>query len=106
MKKVHVCHASEVPPGGMQAFEADGEPILIANVAGRFYAIGNECTHAHAELSEGYLDENECTVECPLHNAVFSLESGDALESPAELPVPTYAVLLEGEDLYIELPSK
>ncbi len=106
MKKVHVCHTAEVPPGGMHAFEVEGEPILIANVAGRFYAIGNVCTHAHAELSEGYLDENECTVECPLHNAVFSLESGDALESPAEQPVPTYEVVIQGDELYIEFSSR
>ncbi len=106
MKKINVCKASEIPAGSMQSFDVCGESVLIANVAGRFYAIGNICTHIHAELSEGHLDENECTVECALHNAVFSLESGDALESPAEEPVPTYAVVVEGNDLCIELPSK
>ena len=106
MKRVHVCNANEVPSGGMQGFEVDGEPVLIANVAGRFYAIGNVCTHSQAELCDGYLDENECTVECPVHNAVFSLESGDALESPAEQPVPTYEIVQQGEDLYIDIPSR
>jgi nitrite reductase/ring-hydroxylating ferredoxin subunit len=106
MNKVEVCRASEIPSGGMRAFDVEGESVLIASVAGRFYAIGNVCTHAQSELAGGFLDENECTVACPLHNAVFSLESGEALEFPAEEPVPSYAVLVEGDRLYIEIPSR
>lgn len=101
-----VCHASEIPSGGMRSFDIGGESILIANVGGRFFAIGNTCTHHEGELAEGFLDENECTVECPVHNAVFSLESGEALESPAELPVPTFPVSVEDDEIYIDLSSR
>jgi 3-phenylpropionate/trans-cinnamate dioxygenase ferredoxin component len=100
-----VCKAGDVPIGGMRAFEVGGESILVANVGGTFHAVGNICTHHEAELAEGFLDENECTVECPLHNAVFSLESGEALESPAEVPIPTFPVTVEDDVIYIEFPS-
>jgi 3-phenylpropionate/trans-cinnamate dioxygenase ferredoxin subunit len=98
-----VCKTSEVPPDGMVAFDIDGRRIMVANVQGTFYAIDDTCSHAEASLSEGYLDVDECTVECPLHSAVFSLESGEALEFPAEDPVASHPVTVEGDDLYVEV---
>jgi len=103
--RVRVCQASEIAVGAMKSVEPNGIPILIANVGGRFLAIGNVCSHARSRLSDGTLDENECTVECPTHNAVFSLTTGEALEYPADEPVPTYAVTLVGDDIHIDLPD-
>jgi len=103
--RVKVCQASEIAIGGMKSVEARGVPILVANVGGRFLAISDVCSHARSRLSDGYLDENECTVECPLHNAVFSLETGEALEFPADEPVATYPVEVVGDDLHIDLPD-
>jgi nitrite reductase/ring-hydroxylating ferredoxin subunit len=87
----------------MAAFDVGGKRVMIANVQDTFYAIGDTCSHAEASLSEGYLDVDECTVECPLHSAVFSLQSGEALEAPAEDPVPSYPVIVEGDDIFIEV---
>jgi len=103
--RVKVCQASEIAIGGMKSVEPRGVPILVANVGGRFLAISDVCSHARSRLSDGYLDENECTVECPLHNAVFSLETGEALEFPADEPVATYPVEVVGDDLHIDLPD-
>jgi 3-phenylpropionate/trans-cinnamate dioxygenase ferredoxin subunit len=103
--RVKVCQASEIGVGAMKSVEPHGVPILIANVGGRFLAISDVCSHARSRLSDGYLDENECTVECPLHNAVFSLETGEALEFPADEPVATYRVELVGDDLHVHLPD-
>jgi nitrite reductase/ring-hydroxylating ferredoxin subunit len=103
--RVKVCQASEIGIGAMKSVEPRGIPILVANVGGRYLAVGDVCTHARARLSDGYLDENECTVECPLHNAVFSLENGEALEFPAEEPVPVYPVTVDGDDIHLDLPD-
>ena len=103
--RVRVCQASEVGIGSMKSVEPRGVPILVANVGGRYLAVGNVCSHARSRLSDGYLDESGCTVECPLHNAVFSLETGEALEFPADEPIPTYGVERVGDDLYIDLPD-
>jgi 3-phenylpropionate/trans-cinnamate dioxygenase ferredoxin subunit len=103
--RVRVCAATEIGIGGMKSVEPRGIPILVANVGGRFLAVGDVCTHARSRLSDGFLDENECTVECPLHNAVFSLETGEALEFPAEEPLPTYPVTVVGDDIHIDLPD-
>ena len=103
--RVRVCRASEIAVGAMKSVEPNGVPILIANVGGRFLAVGDVCTHARSRLSDGYLDEKKFTVECATHNAVFSLTTGEALEYPADEPVPTYAVTLVGDDLHIDLPD-
>jgi 3-phenylpropionate/trans-cinnamate dioxygenase ferredoxin component len=103
--RVRVCQASEIGIGGMKSVEPNGVPILIANVGGRFLAVSDVCSHARSRLSDGHLDENARTVECPLHNAVFSLETGEALEFPADEPIPTYGIELVGGDIYIDLPD-
>ncbi len=107
--KVKVCSTSDVPENDMVRFEVDGSsdgaPILIARVKGQYYAISDLCSHAEASLAEGYLDAEALTVECPLHAAVFDLKSGEAMEFPAEEPVPAYTVTVEGEDLYVEIPE-
>src|SRR5881394_1959649 len=58
-------------------------------------------THARASLSEGTLDPARCTVTCPWHEGVFSLESGQVLAGPPALPVAVYRVKLEGDTVLI-----
>ncbi len=101
--KVKVCQVGEIPRDGMARFEVEGKKVCIANANGEYFAISDTCTHAEASLSEGYLDIDDCTVECPLHNAVFSLRTGEALVFPAEEPVSSFPVTVEAANLYIEL---
>ena len=101
--KVRVCSAGEVPSGAMAAFDVAGRRVLVANARGDYFAISDTCSHAQASLSEGRLDAGDCTVECPLHSAVFDLKTGEALEPPAEDPVAAYPLSIEGGDVYIEI---
>jgi len=103
--KARACSVGDLQDNDMVAFEVEGKPVLIAQVSGKFYATSDMCTHARASLAEGHLDTDDCTVECPLHGAVFSLKSGEALEFPAEEAVACFPVTVEGDDIYIELPS-
>jgi 3-phenylpropionate/trans-cinnamate dioxygenase ferredoxin subunit len=103
--KVKVCAVGEIPPDGAAAFDVNGTKVCIANVGSSYFAVGDTCTHAEASLSEGYVDVSEVAIECPLHNAVFSLKSGEALEFPAEDPVESYPVTVEDDVLYIDMPE-
>ena len=100
--KTKVCQTSEIPANQMKAFDVDGVPVLVANVGGTFYAIADTCSHAEGSLCEGTLDAEELTVECPLHGAVFKLNSGEAIEFPAEDPVACYTAMVEGDDVFVE----
>ena len=66
-------------------------------------AMDDVCSHAHAYLSEGEIDEDDLTVECPRHGSMFELETGKPRALPATLPVRTYPVKVEGDDILIEV---
>ncbi len=92
----------DVPDDEPLAIEAEGLKIALFNVDGKYFAIGNVCTHAYALLSDGFQDGYE--IECPLHNARFDVRTGEAKSSPAEVPVPTYQVRVAGDVIEILLP--
>lgn len=101
-QSVVLCKASELPPGKLLQVElADGTPICVANLGGRFLAIGGECTHAGGPLGEGDIEGN-CVV-CPWHGASFDLETGEARTPPAHEAEPTYPVEVVGDEVRIEV---
>lgn len=77
--------------------------IAVYHVGGAIYATGDVCPHAGATLSEGGLDG--AVVTCPLHGSQFDVRSGERLRGPADLPVPTYRVAIEGGVAFIELDA-
>jgi len=96
---VRVASTDEIPLGQGKLVETDGRFIAVFNVNGEFYAVDDECTHATASLSDGFVDG--MAVECPLHGAKFDLRTGEALWSPAVIPVACYDVKVEGSDVLV-----
>jgi 3-phenylpropionate/trans-cinnamate dioxygenase ferredoxin subunit len=99
MPFVKVAKVGEIAPGKAIRIEIDDEPVAIFNVDGDLYAIGDTCSHEEASLSEG--DVYGTCVECPLHGAEFDLKTGHPRTLPAVVPVPTYAVMVEGDDVLL-----
>ena len=99
MSFVKVAKVGEIALGKAIRIEIDDEPIAIFNVDGDLYAIGATCSHEEASLSEG--DVYGTCVECPLHGAEFDLKTGRPRTLPAVVPVPTYAVKVEGDDVLV-----
>jgi 3-phenylpropionate/trans-cinnamate dioxygenase ferredoxin subunit len=101
---LEVGRTTDVPEGEARRFDAGGRDVAVANLGeGRFLAVDDTCSHAEASLSEGEVDVDDCTIECPRHGSTFDLESGRPLSLPATLPVRTYGVKVEGETLIVEL---
>ncbi|MBI1942388.1 MAG: non-heme iron oxygenase ferredoxin subunit [Betaproteobacteria bacterium] len=100
---VEAAQAAELPPGRMKRIDVGGRRILLANVAGRFYAVDDTCTHEEASLSKGFLKGE--LVKCPLHGSRFNVCTGKALEEPAEEDLRTYPVRLEGGHILIGVPE-
>jgi Fe-S cluster biogenesis protein NfuA len=48
-----IARVTDVPPGTMHAFDVDGARVLVANVAGEFYAVRNTCPGSMAPLDLG-----------------------------------------------------
>lgn len=100
---IEVGKTGELEPGKMKRLELRGRRILLANVDGRFYAADDTCTHEEASLSGGSL--RGAWVKCPLHGSRFNVCTGEVLEEPAEEPLRTYPVRLEGDRILVRLPE-
>lgn len=59
--------------------------FAVYQVKGEVYITRSQCTHAAAELCDGYLQDYQ--VECPLHQGCFDIRTGEALYAPATRPL-------------------
>lgn len=73
--------------------------ILLCNVDGTIYAVEDVCTHDGGALDSGELDGSR--VMCPRHGAFFDVTTGRALTLPAILPLPTFAVEVVDDDIFV-----
>jgi 3-phenylpropionate/trans-cinnamate dioxygenase ferredoxin subunit len=95
-----IASASDVPPGTTRRVVVEGQEILICNVDGKYFAIEDVCTHDGGPLDQGDL-EGACIV-CPRHGATFDVRTGAALTLPAVVPLLTYAIRVDGDDIYLD----
>ncbi len=100
MAKHRVAKLSEIAPGSTRLVVVDSMGILLCNAGGQIYAIEDVCTHDGGPLDQGEL-EGECIV-CPRHGATFDVRTGDALTLPAVVPVMTFPVSIEGDDVFVD----
>ena len=101
MAFVKAAKVGDIPPGRVKVVEVGDEDVALCNVNGEFYALANVCTHDDGPLGEGYLLGDE--IECPRHGARFDVRTGEVKVLPAIVPVPTFDVKVEGDDVYVDV---
>ncbi len=101
MAWIRAAAVAEVKERGVVGAEVGGEDIALYWVDDNVYATHDVCTHAFARLSEGYLD-GDC-IECPIHQALFNVKTGEAVTPPAYTPVKTYPCKIEGDDVMVDM---
>lgn len=102
LEYVTVAAVDDLPPGQRLFVDVDGEPIVVFNLAGKYFAIRDACSHDDGPVGEGEVDGLE--IECPRHGARFSLESGRALTQPAVVDIPAYPVRVVEGEIQVGLP--
>jgi 3-phenylpropionate/trans-cinnamate dioxygenase ferredoxin subunit len=75
--------------------------VLLCNVDGTIYAVEDVCTHDGGPLDQGELQG--CRIMCPRHGALFDVTTGEALTLPAVIPLPTYPVTVDGDEVSVEV---
>jgi naphthalene 1,2-dioxygenase system ferredoxin subunit len=89
--------------GGLLGRSASGIAIALYHVDGAYFATSDICTHGHARLSDGYLEE--FLIECPLHQGLFDVRTGEVKGAPCTKAIAAFPVRLEGEELFIDLAA-
>lgn len=127
-----VAPVAEIPPGSRRLVEAGGKRIVVFNLGGEFFALGDRCPHQGGPLSQGPvmgLVESACPgdysygrageiLRCPWHAWEFDIRTGRsrvdprrtkvraypaAVESGAALRAETFAVRVEEDYVVLEV---
>jgi 3-phenylpropionate/trans-cinnamate dioxygenase ferredoxin subunit len=111
MEFVRIADTSELVPGQMKCVQVEGQDILLANVGGDYYAIGNRCTHLGGSLCGGSLAS--AVVACPRHGARFDVRTGQALSGAKVLifeeavqDAVHFQVLVDGAQVFVGVPEE
>jgi nitrite reductase/ring-hydroxylating ferredoxin subunit len=98
---IKACKRGELGTNQMYSLDFENKRILIADLGGKIYATDRICTHQEADLVGGFLSEEG--VRCPLHLSVFNLRDGKPQNPPAEVPLKTYNIKVEKDEIYVEV---
>lgn len=99
-----LCKKSDVPEGEAIKIEAHDLELAVYNVENVFYVTNDLCTHGPGSLSEGYLEGH--VIECDFHGGCFDIRDGQIVAPPCIIPLKTYPVVDDPENVVIELPQE
>lgn len=99
--KIRLCSTDDVDWDSAIRVETNDLVLAVFNVNGTFYVTDDLCTHGPGSLADGYLEGHE--IECDFHNGRFDVRTGEVTAPPCMVPIRTYKVVIEGNDLMIEV---
>lgn len=99
---VDVVLVDELPNGERLFVEIDELPIVVFNIGGNIYAIGDVCSHDDGPLGDGEIEGFEVT--CPRHGASFDVRTGKVLSLPAIVDIPAYPTRVVDGQVQIGIP--
>jgi 3-phenylpropionate/trans-cinnamate dioxygenase ferredoxin subunit len=100
---IEITPADQVPEGERIFIEVEGKSIVIFNLAGKLFAIGDVCSHDNGPVGDGEIEETE--IICPRHGARFDIRTGRATSLPAVKDIPSYPVRVAEGMIEIGLPK-
>lgn len=97
---IWLCRAADVPRGGVLQVCPSGfdDCLAVYDLDGEFFLTDDLCTHALASLSGGEVEGG--VIHCPLHGGAFDIRTGEPVHAPCVVPLKTYRIVREGDDLY------
>jgi 3-phenylpropionate/trans-cinnamate dioxygenase ferredoxin subunit len=101
---IPIVPVDQLPAGERLFVEVEGKQIVIFNLAGELFAIGDVCTHDNGPLGDGEVEEHE--VICPRHGARFDIRTGKATSLPAVVDIPAYPLRIRERKIEIGIPKE
>ena len=99
-----IAPVSELPNGERLFVDLGDRPIVIFNIAGELFAIGDVCTHDDGPLGDGMLEE--FNIVCPRHGAEFDVRTGKVMQMPAVVDIPAYPVKVVDGMIRVGVPKE
>jgi nitrite reductase/ring-hydroxylating ferredoxin subunit len=113
-----VAAVGEIAPGGRKLVQVGGRAVVVFNLGGEFFALGDRCPHKGGSLSQGKLTglvESSAPGEyrysrrgeilrCPWHSWEFDVRTGRSRCDPERLRARNYAVSVEPGARLVEGP--
>jgi nitrite reductase/ring-hydroxylating ferredoxin subunit len=93
---------SDVGRGRMRSCRVGDLELVVCHTRDGVFAVDNNCTHAFARMSEGYLKGT--SLSCPLHGATFDVRTGAVLSGPATIPLAAYQTRVENGMVDVAFP--
>lgn len=101
---VEIAPVSELPNGERLFVEVADRPLVVFNIAGQLFAIGDVCTHDDGPLGDGTLEGHN--VVCPRHGAEFDIRTGKVMQMPAVVDIPAYPVRMVDGQIQVGIPKE
>ena len=101
---VEIAPASELPNGQRLFVEVADRPLVIFNIAGQFFAIGDVCTHDDGPLGDGEIEG--FNIVCPRHGAEFDVRTGKVMQMPAVVDIPAYPIRVVEGMIQVGIPKE
>lgn len=98
---IDVAAASDVAEDCAFAVSVGDRDLALFRFGDEVFALIDKCSHGAARLSEGYV-ENGC-VECPLHQGLVDIRSGEPRSQPIVEAVQCFPARLRDGRIEVEL---
>lgn len=92
-----------LPAGRPMRVEVEGATVVLVRVGDAVYACGETCAHRGGPLGEGRLTGTR--LACPWHGWMYDVRTGECVFPGRGARVPSYAVTVEGGDVWLDLPA-
>lgn len=103
LEYITVADVDEIPNGERIFLDIDDHSLVVFNIAGKFFAIADVCSHDDGLLGDGEL-ASEFEIACPRHGARFDIRSGEVKSLPASLDIPAYPVRVNKGQIEVGVP--
>ena len=101
---IEIAPVDDLPSGERLFVEIEGKPIVIFNIAGQFFSIGDVCSHDDGPVGEGDIEGDN--IVCPRHGAEFDIRTGKAVQLPAVVDIPAYPVQVRDGNIFLGIPKE
>jgi 3-phenylpropionate/trans-cinnamate dioxygenase ferredoxin component len=103
LEYLEIAPAGECPSGERLFVTIENTPIVIFNIAGKFFAIEDTCSHDGNPLDDAPIEGDD--IVCLRHGAHFDLRSGKALTMPAVEDIAAYPVRVTDGQIELGWPK-